>query len=474
MKRWRVAATLLFVVVLLSSCNTSNDRDDFYENYIPKADEYYDETIPGSPEHSSAIVVRYVEPFSSGRAWINYRYEDEDKNTRHTGCIDSTGKLIFSFEPEIAFSSLSPFENGAAYGKYNGATYIINDQGDVLTSSIDGQFESIISHGDGYFLAYKNKEGFDSDEYLFLIIDHTGEVVKEISSKECTDVPWETFKESAYSGTGNAIARYCGEGIFQFEKSSDLCLFYDLKRDIFYEKECTISQRTKVNDGMCILDVDGKYVLFDVTNQTDNFDQIEQLSSSIMDEYVDFAQYHARYNCGPISNGKVIYYFYSNYESHYNEPLYGCFWADKTGIYPITAYSEYLNVEHSCPLSFDSTSDRILLRFMGKDSNYYLSIIDSDGNTIMEPMKCDKRSSEYFSCGRFCAVTENDTQIYDTGGNLIFSLSDVGGESIDEFFDGIALIDRNKESAKAVDVNGQILFDNIDATNVKQVTLRQD
>ena len=475
-KRQLGLGVLFFALMVLCACGAGS-QNELDSAYIPKADEYYDETTSDTEKEAnvSAIEVRYVEDFSSGRAWI--KYEIGDQSNRYLGCIDKNGSLLFSFESDCVRKHV-PFECGASYVvDRQGVTYIIDGQGKILASSAEGQFDGIASYGDGYFLAYKNQEGFDSNGYLFLVIGSTGEVLKEINSKDCTLTSWEDFKEVATyeGGSKNDVAIYCGDGIFQFMKpdrmsfSGSKCtyVFYDIKTDMLFEKECTSAYWTKVEDGICKLRVDGEDVLFDIASQTDNLEQVKQWKEFVRSNHQNVVS-----SCGPVSNGRIVYTFYNSYKSHSEDPIYACAYADRTGMYPIEAYSEYMSAERSAILGFDQTADRLLLRFVGKDSNYYLAIIDSEGTTIMEPLKCeDGYSSDFFNCGRFIAGTEDNITIYDTDGNAVFSLNDIGGSSISEFSDDVAIIDRNKSSAKAVDIYGNMLFDNVTTAGSQYITL---
>lgn len=480
-KRQLGLVVLLFALMVLCACGSSSqDEPDF--TYIPKADEYYDETTPDAEKEAnvSAIEVRNVGDFSSGRAWIEYVIGDQ--TNRFLGCIDKNGSLLFSFDRDD-IKSHTEFENGLSWiFDKQGEPYVVNDQGEIMMYPSEIQFDGIASRGDGYLLAYKNKEGFDSDEYLFLIINSEGDVVKEISSKDCTQITWEDFElVVTYDGLDNNIARYCGDGIFQFMKSAEYakehtsystskCLytFYNVSNDTFFEKECNLLVRpTEVEDGMCRLWVDGEDVLFDIASQTDNLEQVKQWKEFVWSNHKDVAS-----SCGPVSNCRMVYTFYNSYESHRDDPIYACAYADRTGMYPIEAYCEYMSAACSARLSFDQTADRLLLRFIGKDSNYYLAIIDSEGTTIMEPLKCEDRySSDFFNCGRFIAGTEDNIMIYDTDGNAVFSLNDIGGSSISEFSDDVAIIDRNESWAKAVDIYGNILFDSINIASNQYLTL---
>lgn len=471
-KHWWSLILLSFSLALLCSCG-SKDQGEPDFSYIPKADEYYDgeEASNISEEDQQPIENRWVDSFSSGRAWISYVYEGEQ--ARYLGCIDESGNLLFSFDSDEIKDDMEPFENGVSYVRdMQGVIYLINDDGDVLTSSKDAQFDGIIAYGDGYFLTYKHIENFDLNEYILSIIDDTGEVIKEIRSDDYGLVSWERFEElNANLFDYCKPAGYCGEGIFQFMKSdTDVpgrpYLFYDITEDSFFEITCSSYSLTEIEDGMCILRIDGEDVLYDITTQTDNSEQIKAWKASLA-KFKD-----ETYSYGPISNGRVVYIAYSSYDSHWEDPIYSCMYADKTGVYPIEAYSEYLSAAESRNMVFDQDADRLLLRFVGKDGNHYRAIIDGQGNTIMEPKKCDPHDSSYnFSCGRFVITTEDGTYVCDTDGNVIFSLDDVGGSSISDFSDGVAWIDKSEASKKAVDVDGNILFDGINTANNQLLTL---
>ena len=461
---------LLLAFLLLCSCG-SGTQGETQASPTPQADLPPDQSTPApQPEDGPAIVVHNLANFSSGRAWVEFSYEGE--SARRLGCVDKAGNLLFSFDADSIRKHV-PFENGAAYVRdTEGVLYILNDMGQVLTSSAELPFAGIAAWGDGYFLAYRNQEGYDADGFQFLILDQTGQVVKELNSTDCTLTSWEDFQTIAtYEGQNN-VTGYCGGGVFQFMKpdrmsfsgSSCAYVFYDVKTDASFELECSYAQTFgQVEDGLCRLRMNGEDVLWDFQTQTSNLTELQALKTLVQSEHKDVA-----YTCGPMSNGRVVYTFYNSYESHREDPIFSYAYADKTGIYPLEAYREYLSAECSAEMAFDETEDRLLLRFVGGDGNYYLAIIDHTGNTIMEPVKCDsKYSSSFFRCGRFLAGTEGQVTIYDTDGTALFTLQDVGGSSIREYSDGAAIVD----DTRAVDLNGAPLFTQIHTAGAQELTL---
>lgn len=475
MKRLHLKWISLFLAFgLLCSCG-SDSRGETPATPTPQAEPPRSTPAPQT-EDGPAVVVRSLKSFSSGRAWTEFSYEGEDN--RYLGCVDKTGSLLFAFE-EDSIKKYVPFENGAAYVRDSrGVTYILNDQGQVLTSSETLPFAGIASWGDGYFLAYRNKEGYDADGYEFLILDSAGQVVKTLDSRDCCLTSWEDFQTVATynGGSGNNVAGYCGGGYFQFMKpdrmsfsgSSCTYVFYDIKTDATFEVACGYTQTlTQVEDGLCTLWLDGERVLYDLTSQTHNLDQVRALKDQVRAEHRDVT-----YHCGPVSNGKMVYTFYNSYDSHREDPLFAYAYADRTGMHPLEAYREYLSASSSAGLAFDQAEDRLLLRFTGSDGNYYLAIIDHAGNTILEPVQCEPNySSTFFQCGRILAGTEDGAAVYDTEGNAVFTLQDVGGSSISEFSDGAAILDRNQPEARAVDRDGNVLFDRINPAGCQILTL---
>lgn len=472
----KVMCVCLTMLVLLSACNseqpasvTNNQTDGSpHESTNENASSNYVDT----PSIGEPVEVVYIDPFSSDRAWVSYTQKGE-KN-RFLGCIDKKGNLLFSFEEKI-IKEYVPFECGVSYimlepdnpydEEAHGEVYIINDSGEIITTSSESQFEGVAAYGDGYFLTYGNKDDFYSDEYIFKIIDKSGEVVKEISSKLYDAIPWEEFRTQMQllSDRRNEVM-YCGEGIYWFRASREITydttfMFYNHNTDTFFnEKFRYMYAPEKIENGLglgrvgpqmepAILDVNSGEIIEVIKDQYTSNSNSVSVNDSI----------------GPISNEKIVISYFNNYKKE-DPLLYFRYW-DKLGIHKIEKYAEYMSKDVSRPggLRFDETEDRLLLPLIGKDGNRYVSVIDSNNNTIFEPLKCID-SAYYLSCGRFWVEVDGDIQICDINGNVVFSLSDIGGKYIGDYSDNVAIIDRNKNSAKAVDINGNVLFETINTT----------
>jgi len=131
-------------------------------------------------DNSEALHILKGRKFSDGKAWVLIAKKDD---TVAMAAIDKNGKILFEFDdlnPD-SFSynfeyCTSDFENGVAYTELRNDTDVIfNSDGDIIAQSGE-KFDSILSANGGFFLAYKEPEGYEEKNRKYLIIDNTGEI----------------------------------------------------------------------------------------------------------------------------------------------------------------------------------------------------------------------------------------------------------------------------------------------------------
>lgn len=208
------------------------------------------------PEHGfeAQMVVTDVENFSSGLAWIHYGTGNTIDDEHYYGCIDKEGKVLFAY-PRDSINEKSEFIKGAAYiaqtpyysyTRAEGAEYyIINEQGEILASSVASDFDSIVTYGGGYFVCYEDRSDFSGASSCYKVIDSTGAVVKEIIYGK------DEFSHSDYR---NNNPTYAGDGIFMFWRSNTTDV-YNIPENIEFSCEgiSTFSSDVEFNDGAAFL-----------------------------------------------------------------------------------------------------------------------------------------------------------------------------------------------------------------------------
>lgn len=120
------------------------------------------------------------------------------------------------------------------------------------------------------------------------------------------------------------------------------------------------------------------------------------------------------------------------------------------------------------PLIFQN--DRLVLPIEGSDGKQYIIIYDSRWNQISEPIL----ASDYFnlSCERLVVESNHDTIVYDSNGNKIFALSELGyHDGMQAFSEDVALVNSSSDQLVYVDIDGNILFTGIDDSDAKTITL---
>lgn len=112
------------------------------------------------------------------------------------------------------------------------------------------------------------------------------------------------------------------------------------------------------------------------------------------------------------------------------------------------------------------SDDRIVIPLIGDDYFTYIAIFDKEWNEVMKPIKVflnSKRQLSYM-CGRLIVNLDDGNAVLDEMGNVIVKACELGCETISPYSNNVAKIGEGKY----IDKNGKLLFENIDANNVKQ------
>lgn len=158
--------------------------------------------------------------FSEGRAWVEYRSDDSDKNV---GVINEDGELIYrvdfeSFTNDIASENTGyniaavPFENGLSYyyacywdaADIRPGFVIIDKDGNELFTSNDGDENTefyICGCHDGNFVVEENIATFDENKSYIYTMDAYGNLTSEKAEITGFCPPWFSLE-------------YWGDGIF--------------------------------------------------------------------------------------------------------------------------------------------------------------------------------------------------------------------------------------------------------------------
>lgn len=464
----------LFVLVFTGCGTKENSREQTGEFItMPKPDEYYDDiTLTDEPD-KEVYSVR-VGNFSSDRAWIEYSYQYVESHPsgatswtydNYFGCINKKGVVLFAYpdqsstggnpEPEKGVFQVSEFHDGIAYmasRDNEGKTiyWIIDEDGNILTSFAESDFGEFLLYNDGYFLFYEDQSNFYGASNCYKIVDLSGTILKEIVYAK---------DEFTHAEALSNNLRYLGDGIFAFWLSGrfgdgrSTVDFYNVVENIsFTYADLVTNQRLDIEfqDGAAFVkrnDMSDIVLFTDGTYRELTYDS--GYNSMPNDCYaaegkVVLGTFH--YNPGGYDQCLDVVYYSIKDDAYY--PLD----ALKDNMYLYDTFDDYCDT-FSGGFDYKIANDRFLVHLLGEDGMSYVAMIDLNNEVVLEPVRCDRGTK--ISCGRLVVESEgNGYTVYDTNGEIIVS----GAEAISAYQDNVAKVGQTR----FIDLQGNTLFDELD------------
>lgn len=218
-----ISLLLIFVLTLMivSGCKSEEDSNDVNsdekisnDSDLTVADKEEDSTIDTKEinnEPQKEIITGNFKKafnFSEGLAWVNI----DDKNA---AVINTKGEIIHKTDKEgYHFLDCAEFSGGISWyklcnddDKSESLYYIINSDGEIVSSSENKEYDTVLGCGDGLALVYKIQKTVSSIQYKLGSIDKNGNWVHELENVDLTDVVYST-DEKPYD------LHYHGEYIF--------------------------------------------------------------------------------------------------------------------------------------------------------------------------------------------------------------------------------------------------------------------
>lgn len=316
-----------------------------------------------------------------------------NKATLDYGVLDDCSNLIDYKLPETV--KLRAIDEDASIFEFMNNIWIEKKDGSVLVSTENNDFTSIYAYGDGYYLLYNYKTGFEANEAELIILTREGETIRTWNWKRDEDILTQLSRDVV--STNNQF--YCGEAVFLLwgtnygHRYSDGYL--DAKyincttRDEFTIKHAYIGPVAGASMMYGNGDV-GSY-LFKVTN-TAPFDYVNCYDTegwpSSWKTYIvssDGVVQDLGSNIsamGDYSDGGFIFAWYEDgwHQDDIKLKFYDC----KTGsITDICRDNDKLIKSDICNYKFVDGNATIHLR--GADGNIYTAIVDKQGNYVQEP-----------------------------------------------------------------------------------------
>lgn len=479
-----LALLLCLSMILTAGCgaggNSNNSNGDF--SYIPKAEDYSYE-IESDSETEQEIYRVSVGNFSSDRAWVEYSYQYKESYPsgatswtydEYFGCINKEGKVLFAYPNRASTSgnpisekgvfSVSEFHDGIAYmesrdNEGKSVYWVIDENGDILTSFSEADFGELLLYTDGYFLFYEDLSDFSGANNCYKIVDFSGTILKEIVYAKDVFTHAEALSNNL---------RYLGDGVFGFwlsrskgEKSSTAD-FYNIPEDIqFTYDNLTTNHRLylKFQDGVAFVKRSDKpdIILFtDGTCREINYDS----GSDILPDNCYAAEGKAVLGTFDYNSGgydpciDIVYYSIDEGAYHPLDALKG-------NMYLYDTFDDYCDTFFG---SFDYkiANDRFLVHLLGADGLSYVAMINMNNEVVLEPVRCDRGTK--ISCGRLVVESEeNGCTVYDTDGNVVFASSE---KVVSTYQDDVAIVGN-----RFIDLQGNYLFDELDFSSFEIKTL---
>jgi hypothetical protein len=406
---------------------------------------------PAGQQTPETVFVEYplreMGVFSEDRAWVKYG----DQNQPSTALMDNTGKVLFSTDYEIRYSS--PFEDGLSYCIVNGEPdykwFVIDSAGTVLSSNFDvSSMDAVktnnyilLGYADGHFLVAEHITGFDANEWRLGTIDKNGNIINELKPRPDFDIE-RTVGDLDYSlenGTLSRLFLYAGDGIVSMQYAGG-----------FY----SISEDKAVN----LITEDG--TPFHSGSQALHFYGDFYEGSTLVSYHVGGASKYfimsSDYLSGDMNNTEIYKPLQAESVSGYNEGLYvGWVEPDNTtmidydyrpggyGYFDIAgqlaiSFPEYEGRKHYCaPFSGGYAA----MSIAGVDDFWYVTVIDKTGKKMYEPIKTDDDVENTYSEHLVSGVSSHG-YIYDSiGGERVIITPN--GEILKPGIDDLSIIGKD-------------------------------
>lgn len=327
-----------------------------------------------------------VSPFSEGFAWVQYR---DTEGKLITSVINTYGEIVFTAGENV--TAYLPYCDGYAVYLYdadpsqynspdNARSCIVDANGHITYDSSADGCRFIFAYGDGNFLALEHVSNFDKDEWSFGIVDKDGKTVGAF--EKCDNF-------NGYPANLVSNSKYLNENIFllkntMYSVESRSAIYYvnpqfgdspmDFVKGVFHDGRILVYAEALLEVGLANVTSTGeRTILFKETYSFDN-----KLS-----DYED-----------------GLFFYGGNY-------------CDIDGN-PIISFPQYEGKSIKGGTFHNGIAP---LYIKGADSLDYFTIVNLQGETLMEPTR--GFPADRFSEGYLVVSTESGCAVYNTSGEKI-------------------------------------------------------
>lgn len=436
MKNKSLLLVTVLLVLSLMGCN-SNEITDYkgkstISNSIATVEEssYTEKLISddnGFQDSESLIPLSKVtccKSFSEGLAWIR------DSNTVY--CADKEGNVILSYKnSNNNLSDVNSFSNGYATisQKYNEKTrriIVIDKSGNMCSKYDFNDSLQYVMSKDGYTITEEHKKDFDSDYFEYSVYSPTKELIHRIETIDPRELSVKYVGKATFSfGSINGTTNETIHETYFAEKNKSVEVFCEgfFYEDIAFLNEGT-SEEGSHHEIFKFLDLDGNISSVDIPSE---YGWIWFNNGIVKDDYFFCYSKRSELILSYNTNTKEL----KKYDASSNRYFDRIDW-DKL--------NQYLYVNNGL----------IVLPMIGTDKKSYVSVVDPEFNTIIEPQRINESSvsisigkgfSHSYDCDRYVFYpSSGGSEIYDNNGNVVFTSDEKNYNVVNKYQENTAIV----------------------------------
>ena len=434
---WKLKSFSSDCLILLSG--NENQYENVYWNSPEKSLNAAEETRQKEEEAARLEAekqppeIKTMRQYSEDIAWMQYN----DKGENYWAIIDKAGNIISRFPTSEFFGEGTAFLDGYSNVSIKDGGYcIIDTKGAILRQYDFSDGERSLLNQAGYSVTVKEVSGFDTKGYQYTIYNRDGAILDQFDYK--------------YELDYNQV-EYCGKDVFRFSNIGYFCaqnktwVDWEAESPVFYGNIATAAKTYYDADKSLYGDRFGGVVALSTTGETTTVysSYVGQLSgvSDIIDNIcVLFDGY--RLSAIDVLTGEEY-----PLAEEYCEKIY-----EKNSLFSHGSWSKEV---------YNPSNGRVIVHLMGADENGYVGVFDTKMNLLFGPIE------GYAKAYADERMILNEDLVYDTDGNVVFSLNEKGLEPEGSYSCGALLVfDRQNKKYEYLDTDGNLLFEKVNFDDV--------
>lgn len=371
--------------------------------------------------------VRSMSNYSEDIAWIRYN----DKGEQYHAMIDKDGNALARFNTKDV-SFVTDFQDGYAHVDTSNASFIIDKSGKIIRQYSSTNEETVKEDNGGYVVTEQETSGFDSVGYVYTIYGPDGTVLEQFTNEKELD-----YDQITYGGKG--VLKFDNIGYFCAQSNTWVDGAYSLP--VFHDDISVIATTYRDVNG----DLFGGIATLSTTGETNVI-------------YSDYSSHW--FTPSVIVDNTCVLYDYAGYDA-------------QLIAMDLSTMEEYPLAEEYYTKLWDDLDEeiynpfdgRIVVHMEGADGNGYVGVFDTKMNLLFGPIEGYAKA---YSSGRLVLNTaDTGTVVYDTDGNIVYSITEKGyKETVERYACGALLVFDRDGNATYLDTEGNPLFEAVNFENV--------